>query len=302
MSDQEPNPDRRKALVASLGASIATVSLMLREDKANASVLGEENVTLATILVQLKETYAHAKELKKEYYDKHIKAFNAQVRDINDTLKTTRDLFEATQTVKQWSKYLIDERNYAIDFVKKYFSGASDFNNLTLAEYDLRVSALAKILASQKEILDELEGIESMISTVEKDLDPKQREQIKDSKRFAVALSNSRMHSDQSEIKMEAIKMREESKLKTLEASQMDEKEKLSLKDSLNLAAIKDLLEVNNRLLITANDLKEVELRLLAERNIKSRYGDKAVTKSVSMSAMDDMGKGKWNHSPENMG
>lgn len=290
--------DRRSLAAGGIAASVAAVGLLFKEKTAKASALGEENAVLASILAQLKQAYTHAKSLKKDYYDKHIKAFNKQVKDINDTLETSREIYTATQTIQEWSGYLKDERSYAVDFIKSYFSGARDFNKLELKQYDIRRSALGKILASQRDILEQQEKADAMFSKVEKDLPDEKKDELKNSKRFGAAISNARFHSDESEIRMAALKDREKTKTKVIEASKADEKEHLELKNALNLASIKEQLEINNRLLIAANDLKEVELRLMAEQKVTSRYGEKAVDNNTSKEAIDGMQKGKWGHSP----
>lgn len=295
MTTYSAKKDRRSLMGVVIGGALGLSALAAKTSMAQIEpASGAAGAGMfSAIKAELIAIGAFLKNLKAEYYDQHIKAFNAQARDINESLDNARGIHSFAQNIWKFGEALKKERDYANHFLKTFIEGDS-FKNLRIKTYNMRVSALAYLIRSVSGLTQELTDLERDLEKLS-GLPPEKKKEVTVRKRLFSVISASRVAGGESEIKRELIKERERELNETLNDSKMDESAKREVVNFSNLQSIKDYMDESIRLQRINNDLLEALLMHQVTGDINSRFGEKYFGREDALKArVDDMSNGKW--------
>lgn len=269
----------RRNILGGLAAGAFAAAAILRGAVAKASVAGEENITLGAILSQAKVLVQEAKDLKKEYYDKHIKLVMDEVKDGRDMLNTAR---ETADTVKNEKAALSGG-----------IGSMAELHKLSLS-YDHKVNMLAGIIDSTSGINSKFADQDKKFQKIAGDVSPEQAGALKGKRRVYALVSESRTQSVMSEGKLEQIQARDAAAIKQLDASGAKKVDQVHGSNAIKLSSLSDKQDEVIRLLAKNNDLLEAILLHQTTGDIDSRYGDKMRTDKDAASRVESAAKGFW--------
>lgn len=271
-------PARREALLLA-AAGLLGVSLLTRSDEAEASALGEENAALGAILAQIKEAMKQAKELKREYYDEHIKVAVDSYKEVKDATKTAA---EAAET--------LNREKAAIDSAVGSILGQT---KLALGHQD-QVKLLADILSALQGVEAKHVALDREYSKIAGQVSPEQERSLRGKRRVLALIAESRTQSVSSEQKIGEIYKREQASITKLEQSGSTKVDQLLAAVSIKLSSVSDKLDEQIRLQAKTNDLLEAALQHQTTRDVDSRYDDRSRISDAAKDRVQRAGIGDW--------
>jgi hypothetical protein len=270
--------NRRGLLFAAVGL-LGAFSLLGKSQIAKASALGEENATLGLILNQIREGIKQAKELKKDYYDQHIKVAVDAYKETKDTAKSVLDTADTVRKEKE--------------AIQKAVGSINEQAQLLLGR-DEQVKLLSSILESLTGIEEKHVSLDKAYATISKDVTPEQQKTLRGKRRVFELIAQSRTQSVTSEQKIGEIYKREQKTIGKIESSSATKTDQIHASSVAKLGSISDKLDEMIRLQAKSNDLMEALLQYQTTRDIDSRYGDKGNIAETAKTRVQLAGSGKW--------
>ncbi len=269
----------RRNLFMTASVGLLGAVALLKPGKAAASAFGEENAGIAAILAQIKEGLKQAKQLKKEYYDEHIKVAVDVYKETRDTAAT---VIETADTVRK-EKTALETGVGAIVEQTKLALGHNDQLKL------------------MTDILDSLSAIEEKHTILDKehekiagDITPAQQSQLRGKRRVYALISESRIQSVTSEKKLDEVYKRERQSIAKIDLSPSSKVDKVHSTNGIKLSSISDKLDEVVRLSAKTNDLLEALLQYMTTKDVDSRYSDQSKIPQIAKAKVQSAGSGNW--------
>lgn len=276
-SDDAISSRRRLMLSAALG--LAGAAAILKAPEAKASALGEENAALAAILAQVKEGIKQAKNLKKEYYDEHIKV---AVDAYKETRDTAAAVIETSDTVRK-EKAALETGVGSIVEQTKLSLGHSE-----------QLKLLTDLLTALAPIEEKNQILEKEHQKIAGDVTPEQRKSLEGKRRVNALVGASRIQSVTSEKKLDEIYKRERQGIAKVDLSTSSKVDRVHSANGIKLSSISDKLDEIVRLMAKNNDLLEGLLQFNATRDVDSRYSAQTKMSQAAKSKVQAAGSGNW--------
>ncbi len=279
--DIEPIEDTatRRNLFLTGALGLLGAAAFLKPGAAKASIFGEENASLAAILTQIKEGLRQAKELKKEYYDEHIKVAVDAYKETRDTASTIIE----TADMVQKEKAALETGVGAIVEQTKLALGQSE-----------QLKLLTDILKSLDPIEKKHKVLDEEHKKIAGDVTPGQTKELLGKRRVYALIAQSRIQSVTSEQKLVEIYKRERVGIAKVDVSASRKVDSVHSANGIKLSSISDKLDEVVRLLAKNNDLQEALLQFHTTKDVDSRYSDKTKIDEAAKTKVVAAGSGNW--------